>query len=342
LVPVKKPLLLVSNDWHLDNNNIDQVLTLVEKQILIAKELGVPIVVLGDVFDNRGTQRLSTLLAIHKIINLLEKNGVVMILIAGNHDKPVYKNEESWLNLYDFNSDYFRIVTDLFETTIGDVKISFLPFFEEEITLEKLFSAEGGDILFAHLELNGSTIHGVESEGKPISSEDLTKWNKVFLGHYHDKHDVRYWIHHLPSLYQRNFAENEDKGYTLIYDDLSFEHIQSEFKLFKTFKIDLNSDGPEVLKDVLKQAKNNDSNLRIEVLGTEEKVKAFKKDKFIEAGFDVKTKYKEIEFTDETTEDGAVLNKEDIQEAFTEWCEREGYNVEFGKKYLDKVLDKEI
>lgn len=83
-------------------------------------------------------------------------------------------------------------------------------------------------------------------------------------------------------------------------------------------------------------AKNDKINLRLEVTGSEEKMRAFKKDKFVLAGVDVKRKYKEVKLED--LENGESKDNDsndvDVEQEFVVFCEKENLDIEKGKVYL--------
>jgi len=340
---MKRPLFLVSNDWHLDSNNCDQIIDLFHQMCKAALDAGVECIILaGDIFDSRSSQRLNTLLAFKEIVRIANENGIILRVVPGNHDKTRYDSYNSWLDVFDGFYLYRDVETINFNIKGKVTKVTLIPFFEDEMLIDKINMAEGSDMLISHFELNGSTFHGVEAKGRAIEASMLKKWKKTYLGHYHDHNEVTKDVVHLPSLYQRNFGENNKKGFTMIYDDLSYEHIQSNFKPFETIKMDIDAITPEETKDILKRAKNN-LNLRLEITGATSKIKAFKKDKFVQAGIDIKTKHEELiihenYFDHRPNEVKEMMSNENVEKIFDVFCKEEELDLERGKVYLGKIL----
>ena len=341
---MKKPLMLISNDQHLDINNIDTVKGLLFKQIDKAVELGLnEIVLLGDMFDVRASQKLDVMVAFMEILDRAASKDVSVTAIPGNHDKSSYSSHNSWLLPFRSHKA-LELIEDIEMRAFGDTLVTLMPFFTEEMMVEKIEAAEPSDLFLGHLEMNGSTNHGVVAEGRIISPSMFKKFKKSLFGHYHSPHEVGGNAQHLPSLYQRGYGECEVKGYTLVYDDLSIEHIQSNFKSFKTVKVDIDTLTPKKQKELLK-SKESGVNLRIEITGASEKLKSFKKDKFIQAGIDVKIKHDKV-FNKESVEMPKIneetikLSNKKVEELFESFCERDGLDVKKGEKYLHKVLSK--
>lgn len=336
---MKKALKLISNDWHLSGNNIEEVKDLVAQKIEVAKNLNIDtLTVAGDLFDSRSSQKLDTIKAFGDILEMVHNNDMELEVIAGNHDRSDYKSYYSWIT--PFTHHPALVLYNDFTTFYEDnINYAFMPFFDEPIMIEKLEEAKPADVLIAHFELNGSTNNGIVASGRAIDKKILDKFGLVLLGHYHTGHEVTENIIHMSSLYQRNFGEDSVKGFTILYDDLTLGHVQSLFRPFETIKLDVDGDISKDIKDVLKRAKKDDINLRVELTGSEEKIKAFKKDKLKLAGVDVKTKHKEIEEAEQEQEvEMKKMTSVEIKKSFVDFCEKEDLNKEQGEKYLKEVL----
>lgn len=346
MIDMKKPIMILSNDWHLAANNLDTVTRLISDKVQLAIELGLSeITVAGDLFDSRASQKLDLIMTFNGILDMVHEAGLKIRIIAGNHDKSNYSSTYSWIA--PFRHHPAMILHSVYDTVeIAGFDVAFMPFIIEDRMVELLEKAEPANILISHFELNGSTNHGIVAKDRAITKQMLDKFDLTLLGHYHTGHEVAEGIIHMPSLYQRNFGEDFVKGYTVLYDDLSIEHIQSDFRPFNTIKIDVEQDTSDEVKEVLKMAKKDNTNIRVELVGGEEKVKAFKKEKLKQAGIDVKVKYDEIDFD----EDGLSLPKldevkkmssDEIKSSFDEFCEKEELNKEIGERYLEDALNEE-
>jgi len=336
----KEILFIQSNDWHISPQTHQTVERLVKVHVDLCVEHSCPMVVAGDVFDVRGSQRLECLMSFKRILDYITFHKVKAYILHGNHDLPVYENTDSWLTPFNFDQEYITIIDHIKSFKIGEKKVDMMPFQIEDMMIETLNEARGGDILVSHFELNGSVSNGIAATGRAIDKSMLEKWGLVLLGHYHTHGEVTDNIIHCPSLFQRNFGESFEKGYTVVYSDNTYELIQSDFKPFKTLKCDIDTLTPEKVKDVLREAKN-DINLRLEVSGATEKLKAFKKEKFNAVGVDVKLNYDEVFLESNTnlplTEE--TNTSHNVMESLEKWCESEEIDKTIGEKYLKKVID---
>jgi exonuclease SbcD len=338
---MKKPLFLESNDWHLESKNKDLIIEIVKHMIQEAKERGVENLVCGgDLLDSRTSQRLDVLMTLRTIFEMVDDSGLTLWVIHGNHDLTDYKSTTSFLTPFKDLFPSVIIIDEPLTENFDSISVDFIPFQDESVLVESINKSKGGDILFSHFELNGSKNNGKVADNRNIDKHLLSKWNKVFLGHYHDEQEVSEGIWHLSSLYQRGYGENQKKGFTLIYDDLSKEHIQTQFKPFKVVKYNIDDITPDVRKELLKEAKTY-VNLRLTVMGSIEKVKSFKKSVYEQAGIDVKTQYDEVDIRANDVGDTIAFGGEDsVLPKFEEWCGSEQLDLERGKKYLEKAKNK--
>ena len=89
-----KPVAVISTDWHIDMKNVELSKNLAAQQILLAKEVGVGLLIcLGDVFDSKKAQPEIVLNCFKEILDMIQEAHLNLLCIAGNHDKT---NPYSW------------------------------------------------------------------------------------------------------------------------------------------------------------------------------------------------------------------------------------------------------
>lgn len=195
----KKYLAIISTDHHLSEGNASTIKDILLEEMEIADKKGIKTHIwLGDVFDNRVSQREVCLSTLHEILEAYDENGHQIICIPGNHDKTSYSSQKSFLTAFKHHPS-FTLVEELDGMQIEGVYCFFLPFFTDDILLDEL--AEIGDkrkknILFGHFAVTGSkNMDGTEvkSELKPSMFE---MFKKVYLGHYHNYQRVGSNIYH--------------------------------------------------------------------------------------------------------------------------------------------------
>lgn len=338
---MKKPITIIFNDIHIKNGNENAVYNSIKHMVDHAIKIGVNEVILnGDVFDSRSAQRLSHLKCFENILELFRVNNIICHTNIGNHDKTLYDSFESFLDVFKYHPS-IRIYPKIQDVKIQGKTFTFSPFFEDKMLCEQLEKHNGTDVLIGHWSCDGSTYLGKVDENKAINKELLSKWKKVYLGHYHNYHEVNNNTTHLPSLLQDNFGEDETKGFSIIYDDLSYEIIIGDFKHLVKVSIDLNNESIDSVRKVIKKYKDSLDVVRVEIHGEENVLKSFDKGIFNGTGIDVKLKF-EKKYDFNKVEKAPVIitkfTKGDINKDFKEFCKKNGYEYDYGKYLLDKYF----
>lgn len=340
-----KPVAVISTDWHIEEQTIGQVLDLIDQKIKLAQSLKIKtLICLGDVFESRKAQKESVLNCFTSILDKIHSAKMELWVIPGNHDKTDYSSYSSFLDPFTHHP-----ALCLFKEPKVVSNFIFLPFISEDIWIKDLeeikafIDPEPLDTfsLFSHVAVNGSINNDSSRVENKITAGLLKDFKKVFLGHYHNAQQPLPNVFHLPSIKQKNFGENTEKGFTILYDDHSTEFVKSKFKEYVTLTVDANVLDAESLSKLTEESSEN-VNLRVEVSGTTEQIKSLNLSKLQSSGIKVKTKSSDIEQSILLAKDGSVdfENDAEIFKAFEEFCEMkgiEGRNI--GIDYLKKVLD---
>jgi exonuclease SbcD len=339
---MKKPIAIIWNDVHLKTGNEDSVLIAFNYMLDKANELGIKKTIFaGDLFDSRTMQRLKVLKTFDTMLKSLSSAGMTVDIIPGNHDKTIYASYDSFLEQFRYHPSV-KYYSHLAEVDYEGIKFTYLPFFSDDMLIPMLEKSKGADVLISHFEMQGSTHLGQTSEKSTINKKLLSKWKKTYLGHYHNHHEITKDIVHLPSFVQANFGEDENKGFTVLYDDLSYEIIKGRFKSFRKLVINLDEQGNVYVKEMIKQYSNKEDTIRFEFIGKESKLKALDKSMFRDTGIDVKLKYKQkFEFNDNDSDIPDIIekfDKEQINKTFEEFCKDKGLNFKEGLKILSEFL----
>lgn len=338
----KEPIAILSTDKHLQESNALELLDLAEQEINLAKSLGVTTVIwLGDIFDSRLSQRQELLTCLTEMIGLYHQEGISIYCIPGNHDKTDYESDESFLTQYRYHPGFtlFEVPTQI---DLFGVGCYFLPFYSQDVWLEKFeelpVPKTKKSILFSHTAVQGSINNDGKVVNNRISLNLFKKFGKVLLGHYHDAQQPGANVFHLPSTRQNNFGEDEEKGFTVLFDDTSFEFIKASFVPYKEIKVDvLKTSKDELLK--LAKTSTDGVNVRITLVGDQQAVKAVNKKVFTEKGISVKTKYTDVEVTEsQEAEVVQELSGTDVKEKFKAFCEEKGYDYPEGYKLLKQIM----
>jgi len=347
----KKALAVSSTDWHLKEENIDQIKDLVRQQCALSHSLNVKVnFILGDIFHQRTGLQEAVLTAFSEILAIFHEAKIQVIAIPGNHDKQDYSSFDSFLESFKFHPGF------LYVSRHGGLPMSedgvyfhFLPFLKPTLWLQSLQDAleyirptmDGTmkHVLLSHTAVNGSVNNDGSKVDCNISVGDFKDFDLVLLGHYHNAQQVGKNVFHIPSIQQNNFGENTDKGFTVIYDDCSFELVKSKFKEYVKYSIDFDNLTKADLESLVKEHANANQFVRFEFTGASEKVKSINKEELSALGIDVKIKVKEIEDTIQYADaEIKEYTKTSIVTEFADFCEEKGKNFEEGLPYLTNKL----
>lgn len=344
---MKKPLFVAVTDIHLDQTNFNQRQELFDQIITLMDNWGIfNLMMLGDIFESRKAIPENVLNAFGDILLKLSDSNISTYCIPGNHDKLVYTKKESYLTPFSYYPD-FRLIEDFDDLYIGHpsgygVDVVFAPFFEESVWVEKFEKffknreANQNEILISHIAVTGSQNNNGELVDNGISKKMFDRFGKTFLGHYHNTQEVSEKIIHLPSICQKNFGEDPNKGVSIVYDDLSYEVINLNFRKFVNVEIDLSISTKTQIDKVISDAVKTGAYVKAKFSGTEAEIKSIDKDSLTRLGVKVQTKMKEIEDSVEYSKSEEIkeYDKASLLEAFKDFCGEEGIDFEFGLKFL--------
>ena len=347
---MKTPIAIMSTDWHLKRENINQIKDLfVQKCEYAVKNDIKHLFCLGDVFDSRIAQRQDVLNSFEEILQLLDKYDLELTVIPGNHDKTDYSSKQSFLVPFKHHRKLHLVELMAF-CPVENVYFYFIPFFNEDMWVSKFNelinddlhfhkSGEHKTILLTHVAVTGSRNNDGTLVSSGISTKMFKDFFKVFSGHYHDQQKIGENFYHIPSIQQNNYGENSDKGFTVVYDDGSHELIHSNFR--KYIKVEFDIDEVDYLKIINSKTlyDTDNNNIRFIIKGSENKLKAVNKEEFLSSGIDIKLVNKEIEETLKFAEQEIVeLNSSIIIDEFKKFCEKEEIDYEQGVSYLKQML----
>lgn len=347
---IRTPITIISTDWHLKESNKDQIKDLVRQKCKLAMELSVDTVfMLGDVFESRSGQKVEELVSLDEILDVFKEYNIKLVMIPGNHDKQNYDSPKSFLQPYKHHPA-LMLIDRAGGVPIRNYHFSLLPFFREKVWLERYqelleylgeFDKGIKHVLLSHIAMNGSVNNDGTKVECGISVTDFKQWNLVLLGHYHNQQQVGANVFHIPSIAQNNFGEDNQKGFTVVYDDGSFDLVTAKFKEYEKVSIDFDQTNRATLDLMIKEYANAAKFVRFEFTGSADRVKAIDKEELTALGIDVKIKVKEVEQTIEfATEEVKEYTKDSIVEEFAKFCEEKGHKYDEGIIHLNKKLEK--
>lgn len=336
------PKFIIWNDIHLGIGNEEAVILSTKHLVNKMLKIGLrTLVFAGDFFHSRSNQTESVLNASNEILKLINQAGIRHILMPGNHDKTSYFSYSSFLDICKHHPGV-ELYTKTTNLEIEGISITLVPFFDDSILVPMLEEAEGSDILISHFDMQGSTHLGKVCEKTSITKRTVKKWDKVYLGHYHNTHEISKNIVHLPSLRQSSFGEDDNKGFTIIYDDLSYEIVPGVFKKFNKLVLNIDELSNDEIKELISIHSDSSDTIRFEFIGEETKLKALDKEQFLGTGIDVKLKFQKKYKVEELVKPELIkkFDRHQIEESFKEFCVEKDYSYEEGVVILNEFLNK--
>lgn len=300
---MKIPTAVIITDTHLREENRETVKSIFIQTIEYTLKLGFDTIFhLGDIFHSRKAQTLQVLEMWREILDIIQSFELKLVAICGNHEKTSYEDVASFLHPFQHHPA-FTLIDDYFNILLTDnIVCHFLPFFSDEEYQKRLVQISAAytptenvaDILFTHIGITGARMNN-GTQVISISQNSFDLYNKVFLGHYHDKQifgDGKF--NYIGSTLQHNYGETPDKGLTVLYDDLTWETIELDFPRFLNIEIDISKLTPQDIQELKEEKAKSNDNLRVIICGPEEQVKSFNKHIFLESGISVEQKVDRI------------------------------------------------
>jgi len=318
---MNKPIIAIITDVHLKNGNEDLVLNIFHQfiQLMIKMKLKMGVFA-GDLFTERNAQNIDRLLTVKAIIKMFKQADLKLFAIAGNHDLINLTSPLSYLSVYadEDNTDHFELFQqhDFFDLN-DKIRISLIPYIlEGEDYMFQLREAvkfidnKKKNVLITHISIENAR----NNDGSLVTAEtgiaikEFRKFDLVITGHYHQKSFIKPNIHYIGSGYQGNYGEDELKGFTVLYDDLSLKQFPSQFKKYKKLKVAASD--KKALAEIYTELKKIDLeeyNVRLILTGSTNDIESLDVSSFKELGVEVK-----FENTVETIVDFENIEEKDL------------------------------
>lgn len=341
---MKKPIALLFTDIHIERDGIDLVKSILEQSLALAKKNNISeIFLLGDIFTERTGQNMFCLNLFLWYVRKFESNGIRLILISGNHDKINQDIEDSYLDVY---SGYPNVVVvrEYYCIKFAGFAFHFIPYFKDKKKIEGIlnsFHTNDNDYLFTHLAFNGVMNNDGELVTEGIPSKWTKRFRKVFVGHYHNESIVGSNIYYIGSSHAHNFGENNNKGFTLLYNDGSHELVRSSFPKYIQKKIDLSVMNRVQIESLKKKYGGSENFIRFKFIGTDEQLVTIDKREYEKVGIDVKKESVELIRGVHSAENNNFISfdSKKIKQCFFEYCSKNkitGKRKELGLNYMNK------
>lgn len=341
------PIALLINDIHVSKDNIAEFQMNWDEALEICESQGISsIIVGGDMWHSRSAQSLDILMAVRNAVIKATSKGLELTIAEGNHDKI---DQESLLGYSHLFSEYPNVyVVD--DYTIIDISddvvlyvVSYFPengsFANRIQALSEKLESDKKNILYIHEGIRGGLATASDDE---LPASLFSKFDTTLVGHYHNRQKVANTnIEYIGSSRQHNFGEDEEKGYTILYDDGSYEFVKNEVNLrYMVIDVEL-ADMDEAFFNRLQEIKESGRyKVKVRVSCSSQESASVDKQKCLDSGA---TK---LEFVTEQTainlSEGQDFSKKydkaGIKQEYINFCADKAIsNVEMGLNYLNKI-----
>lgn len=343
-----KGIALILADIHIRDNNSSLIGEIFDQALVVCMNNKITtMIIVGDVFEYKKSQPLSTLKTFDREIRKVVNAGIEFIFFPGNHDKVDESSVESYLDIYEF----YKGVTLIREESVMDVngmEIYFLPYFSTEEYVRRLaiLSSDNSEtdrpILLTHIGVEGGLSHngGDIKIGMKLSLFD--KFYRVYSGHYHNRNEISEKFGYIGSVYPSTFGEDNEKGFTMLMDDGSVTYFKSFFKPYNTEEINITEFSDDQIIDLFN--KYNEvivgRFLRLIITGTDEQIDSLDVNHFRLLGIKVETNRTGFVTAGDIDEEFVEYNNEIIVDTFKEFCGSEELSeddVDFGVELIKQA-----
>lgn len=343
---MKEPIALLINDIHVSKDNISEFEKNWDEMLAVCKKHSIEdVFVGGDMFTSRSSQTLSTLTAVHKALKKAINQNLSITIAEGNHDKTNPEDTTGYNHLWSGMEGIKVIDTyDIATWTGVDTILLTLSYFPENGSfIEHLSSAlevalhtypdatKENIILYIHEGVHGA-LGDFDIEGE-LPQESLMGFKAVLCGHYHNRTKIKGTnIEYIGSSRQHNFGEDEEKGYTILYSDGSYEFVKNEVNTrYRTIDLDASE------LDAFKFQKDDRYKYRVKVRCNEQQAKVFDKQQLLDLGIHKVEVVAETMVSKEAAASGIQekYDRQGIKKEYQNYCDENSIDSELGIKYLE-------
>lgn len=213
-----KPLAVLISDIHYTVQNLDLCTKALYQAMDKAKELGVELIIAGDLNDSKAVIRGEVANELIHVFKATYHKGTRTVVIPGNHDLLSVKDNAHSLN-------FLRPYTVLLDSPQSLYKMHLIPYqITNEAFLKAIEGLKDGTIVIAHQGFKGANLGSYFKDDSSVDPAAV-KHLKIFSGHYHMHQDIG-TVTYIGSPFTHTFGEANDgpKGYLVIYEDGSYVH----------------------------------------------------------------------------------------------------------------------
>lgn len=230
-----KPWAVLISDVHFNLKNLALSIAAMKQAIAKAIELRVPLIIAGDLLDQKAIIRGECANALIELLNEVPAKLYVYILV-GNHDKINEKGSEHALNFLSLCAN-----TSIVQTPVKVDGLHLIPYQTDPKEFENIIrEILIGSTIIAHQGIKNSDSGDYIVDHSAIDRRLLTNY-RVITGHYHKRQDIKCsrpgkgavgLASYIGSPFTMTFAEANDppKGFQILMEDGTLEHVPTNLR----------------------------------------------------------------------------------------------------------------
>lgn len=344
----KNPCALLINDIHVSKDNIPEFQLNWNEALDVCNRHGIEeIIVGGDMWLSRSSQTLSTIMAVRQAILKATKQNIFVVIAEGNHCKVDQEAVEGYSHAFsDYNN--VEVIDDYAIYDLSDdVVLYVMSYFPEKGSFTKRYEAmlkDGFDttkknLLYIHEGINGGLAVPSDDE---LPAQMFKAFDAVLVGHYHNRKKIDGTkIEYIGASRQHNFGEDEEKGYTILYEDGSYEFVKNQVNTrYKVLDIDIADMTEEFMQELQQIKQDGRYKVKVRISCKSKEAQTIDKQRLVDSGaskIELVTEQTQVHVT-EGQSISKKFDKNGIKQEYSDFCEsRNIANVELGLQYLDKI-----
>lgn len=219
-------LILVS-DLHVEGNNIQHCLQVLETVHKLAKTHGWRVGMLGDFWNSVCTKGTLPVDVLNVMLRFFHTRWEVdTIFIPGNHDYFDASETEHGLTPFKFINPHIRVID---KPTVVRGNELWIPFIRNTDTLRDVLTTEGVSVVFGHFDVKGAQLAGTRLATHGVVLGDFPNV-PVYSGHLHKPHrhgDGKNWVQYVGTPRPVTFAEHDQQKMLFVLDTSTWEVSQT-------------------------------------------------------------------------------------------------------------------
>jgi len=340
--------ILLMNDMHISTDKISDFVKNWNEALDICEEHKIlDLVIGGDIWTSRAGQSLGVLMAVRTCILNTTKKGIHLTIAEGNHCKEDLESVIGYSHLFSEYQDV-DVVDDWMLLEYPQFNFYVMSYFPENGSfpdrIAELLESEGkehnagSDILYIHEGVAGGLITPAPHE---LPAEVVKDFKYVLVGHYHDRKKIPNTnVQYIGASRQHSFGEDEEKGYTIVYEDGSQKFIKNEVNTrYQTIEVESDQINGKLFDLLGEYNASGKYKTRIRVNCSDNEVLAIDKQKIIDAGaskVEIITASRKAEI--KSLDMGFKFDRDGIKKEYVKFCSDKSIkDIDFGIKYIDQI-----